>query len=566
MRKSRGASRTPPLSVAVRAGDVNAVRKLLREGESPNDFDNRGWTPLHEAAAGGHVTCALLLLHFGQDIKDVITHEGETPLFLSVNPDSKPDVIKVLLNHSADMNLGNNERSTPLHKACELDLVDRAHLLLESGADINAANNNHSRPIHEAIKRKSVEMVNLLVKFEADLSLRDSDGRTPIMTAAYMGFHEVLKKLNTPDLNIINESQFGESLGDTALMLAVRRGCLKTVEVLLEMGADANIVREDTQQTALHLAARRGDPRIVELIIKATEMEKVALCKNPLINAIESMQVKTIELLLEWMHAHPHLVRKVIECESGVFAQDYKVTGPLSYLLYYKADHKELLPVLHLLLKNGCPANVSSINEFPPLTAITASSAPKRIKKECIEILLDYGADADHPFPWYAKMYPLSFLPAAWYYALRLHPDENWLIRLLMSVSKKCDPNTLLSVVYVYACYKTMLVDEELCACRSTLQHTLDLALELGPSDYSMMFSIWAKFRKSGLSGEGLTGEGVQNQQEETAQDDLIVPEMLTPTPLAKLCRILVRKHYSLSALRKYDMPSIVNDFLNYMF
>ncbi|XP_049840937.1 uncharacterized protein LOC126291469 [Schistocerca gregaria] len=137
---------------------------------------------------------------------------------------------------------------------------------------------------------RSVEMISLLVKFEADLILRDSDGRTPIMTAAYMGFHKVLKKLDTLELNIINESQFGESLGDTALMLAVRGGSLKTVEVLLEMGADANIVREDTQQAALHLAARCGDPRIVELIIKATEMKKVALCKNPLINGIESMQ------------------------------------------------------------------------------------------------------------------------------------------------------------------------------------------------------------------------------------------------------------------------------------
>ncbi|XP_049790494.1 ankyrin repeat and SOCS box protein 2-like isoform X2 [Schistocerca nitens] len=567
--------RTPLLSVAARTGNINAVSKLLKDGRRADNVDNRGWTALHEAAAAGHVECAVLLLSHDGDIKDLRTYEGETPLFLSVNPESKLVVMKILLNHSANVNLGNNEEFTPLHKewclpvepmgntcdvlrqqkepviieACELDSLECAQLLLEYGADINAADADGNRPIHEAINKRSVEMVNLLLRYEADLKVKNSDGLTPLMRAAYIGFNEIIEKLDKPELHIVNERA---SSGRTALMMATQAGCLQTTRILLEMGADANIVCGDT--TALHMAAHGDDPRLVECLIPVTDLKIVAACSSisPIMLAVDSMQVKSIELLLEWMKDNPYMLQKFIECESETLGLEYRATGAISYLLYHKSELPEALAVLILLLQYGLPVNVSYAFEAPPLVAIATSSAPKEVKRLFVQILLDHGADADHPVPWRQR----TPVPAALYYACLINPDEKWLIRLLMSACRKCDPDTLLSAIY-----DAELEEGHQRSSKPALQNMLDVVLELGFSNSVIMSQIWRKCRRSGL-----TGESQQNLEEETSENYLSVPEVLAPSSLSKLCRIVIRRHYCLSSLEKYELPKVINDFLNYVF
>ena len=40
-------------------GNVENVKKLLRDGASPNTVDNAGWSPLHEAVAAGKLYFSL---------------------------------------------------------------------------------------------------------------------------------------------------------------------------------------------------------------------------------------------------------------------------------------------------------------------------------------------------------------------------------------------------------------------------------------------------------------------------------------------------------------------------
>ena len=71
--------------------------------------DNRGWFPLHEAAAVGHNGCLRVLLeHKSDDLLNSRTYSGETPIFLaSVN--GHVDCVKTLLEFGADMNVMNDE-------------------------------------------------------------------------------------------------------------------------------------------------------------------------------------------------------------------------------------------------------------------------------------------------------------------------------------------------------------------------------------------------------------------------------------------------------------------------
>lgn len=53
------------LGTAAREGNEKAVKIFLRSGQRVDIGDNRGWTPLHEAAVANNTGCLRLLLQKG---------------------------------------------------------------------------------------------------------------------------------------------------------------------------------------------------------------------------------------------------------------------------------------------------------------------------------------------------------------------------------------------------------------------------------------------------------------------------------------------------------------------
>lgn len=53
------------------------------------------------------------------------TMEGETPLLLACMHQDSTEVVCILLEHGADVDLGNNENHTPLHEGTAGFLVSR---------------------------------------------------------------------------------------------------------------------------------------------------------------------------------------------------------------------------------------------------------------------------------------------------------------------------------------------------------------------------------------------------------------------------------------------------------
>ena len=64
---------TTPIHEAAEKGDVNALRRALANGASPNDHDQNGWEPLkylcfHGDNEDGRLACLKALLEAGADI------------------------------------------------------------------------------------------------------------------------------------------------------------------------------------------------------------------------------------------------------------------------------------------------------------------------------------------------------------------------------------------------------------------------------------------------------------------------------------------------------------------
>ncbi|PSN48739.1 hypothetical protein C0J52_08914 [Blattella germanica] len=159
------------LGYAARMGDTFNVCKLLKQNRRIDIADNRGWNAIHEAAYGGHVDCLELLLEMGKEGQQYVNNknmEGETPLSLACSNLNNPAILQLLLDNGANVNLGDNEQFTPLHKALMLASQDGSLKLVEEllkrGANPNLLATDNTMAIHLSVHNAHLSIVDLLLR------------------------------------------------------------------------------------------------------------------------------------------------------------------------------------------------------------------------------------------------------------------------------------------------------------------------------------------------------------------------------------------------------------------
>ena len=104
-----------------------------------------GWTPLHSAAAFGHLDVVRLLLAHKAEI-DAKEISGMTPLHHAAITGHK-DVAALLLAKRAKVDVRDNYGMTPLHRAAQQGHQDVAAVLLANKAEVNAQGENGWTPL-----------------------------------------------------------------------------------------------------------------------------------------------------------------------------------------------------------------------------------------------------------------------------------------------------------------------------------------------------------------------------------------------------------------------------------
>ena len=107
---------------------------------SVDDRGSKGdCTPLMEASSGGYIDIVRLLLEHTADVNSQ-SQAGNTALIYACCGGYE-DVVEVLLNHGADIEAHNENGHTPLMEAASGGHVSVAKMLLERGACINSHSN-----------------------------------------------------------------------------------------------------------------------------------------------------------------------------------------------------------------------------------------------------------------------------------------------------------------------------------------------------------------------------------------------------------------------------------------
>jgi uncharacterized protein len=247
---SVGAAGDSPLTKAVKARDLAAVRTLLASRADVNARSGDGSTPLLWAAHNSDIEIARALIAAGADVNAANRYGVSALLDASRTGDAV--MMSALLKAGADPLRAHPGGETALMAASRSGSVPAVKVLLETKVDVNAAEKvQKTTALMLAAAEGHTAVVDLLLKAGADpdrqghvtsLSARtiNSDhptgGFTALMYAARNGDTATVERLAAGGANLNLKNGDGAS----ATMIAIYNDRFDTAAALAKLGADVN--------------------------------------------------------------------------------------------------------------------------------------------------------------------------------------------------------------------------------------------------------------------------------------------------------------------------------------
>uniref|UniRef100_A0A674N186 Euchromatic histone-lysine N-methyltransferase 2 n=1 Tax=Takifugu rubripes TaxID=31033 RepID=A0A674N186_TAKRU len=171
-----------PLVEAIINNHIEVARYLIQSGACVYHVVEDGYTGLHHAAKLGNLEIVNMLLETGQVDVNAQDSGGWTPIIWAAEH-KHLDVIKVLLNRGADVNIADKELNVCLHWAAYAGSVDIAELVLNAGCSLSSVNTHGDTPLHIASREGYLECVRLFLSRGADIDIMNREGDTPLTLA-----------------------------------------------------------------------------------------------------------------------------------------------------------------------------------------------------------------------------------------------------------------------------------------------------------------------------------------------------------------------------------------------
>ena len=288
------------LCSAVYAGNIDIIRQLLEAGAEV-DCPRMWWRfkgqrfrrlarketfmSLYKAESRDRI-------NFLRWVRREDSYE-ETPLSLAIKTE-RWDIIDLLLDAGAEINLAAHGHDTPLGLAARIGDTELMQHLIDRGADINGAPDADT-PLVSAAKDGCVESVRFLLDHGADVNAEARDYTPLIAGARYANepFVPIARILLDAGADV-NKATWKY----TPLIAAVKAANRDDVRFLLEAGADVNKAAEG--YTPLIVAAISCNKDIVRLLLDAgADVNAKTEFYTPLIVAVETGNIEIVRMLLE---------------------------------------------------------------------------------------------------------------------------------------------------------------------------------------------------------------------------------------------------------------------------
>ena len=331
-----GNGKTLLQAVCSDGGDLyHIVEILVQKGATLNIRDAQGLTPLMICAAKGHVKSLAALLSSGADpniAKNIPANNGSGKQGRTVSITALHfattgghfNCVHELISHGANIWKPNGNGETLLMLASASGWINIVKKCLDNGSSeqVNAVDNfGNNAVMHACHKEGNLSSLLCDARCLEQVNVVSSDfAMTPLMMAAFKGCLYTVKLL----LEYGADPNLGNDRGETALLIVVGKEplpkssrltstnacipldseqCLEFVDVLLKHGANINLACKAIGETALTIAIKRNafKSTIMELLRQGADVNKAELDgSTPLKYAVKIRCLYVIKQLLEF--------------------------------------------------------------------------------------------------------------------------------------------------------------------------------------------------------------------------------------------------------------------------
>ncbi|MCJ1313661.1 hypothetical protein MMC25_007340 [Agyrium rufum] len=355
-----GESHSTPLMIAAQCRSEDVLQLLLDNGADLTATGDEGETCLHLAARGLDVNILERLLQKASELpeeqlKALINKtkhtDGWTALREAVEF-MRIRSVKLLVNAGATL-VPDRGNETPLHNVAYhhyplvLDLLLSCGPRVDLDSALNRRNDRGKTPLILAAQAGNVRIVQSLVEHGGSLFLEDENGMSPLHIAAEQGNIEMVKmflSMSDEQMKFSRCSTLSRRQdGSTALQLAVRKGSLGVVELLVEQECDGK--PNSDGWTVLHEAAGAGHTQITDILLNAMETEThlTNLDINARIKIRNGVRSGLTALNLAAKSGHLEIVKLLLSHKSNFDGDDWS-NNPIHHAA--EGGHTEVLKAL----------------------------------------------------------------------------------------------------------------------------------------------------------------------------------------------------------------------------
>ena len=186
---------TTALHWAVQNGNEEMVDLLIRSGAKVSAANRYGVTPLTVACTAGNAAIAERLLAAGADPNGTLS-DGETPL-MTASPSGSAETIKALIARGANVKARERRKGqTALMWAAAENNVAAIRALIEAGADVNERSTGGSfTPYLFAVRAGHIDAARALIDAGVDVNQPLTDGTSALVLAVINAHYELAAAL-----------------------------------------------------------------------------------------------------------------------------------------------------------------------------------------------------------------------------------------------------------------------------------------------------------------------------------------------------------------------------------